>query len=301
MSWQALKIAADAKTADTLSEVLMDLGALSVSIADAHAGTDQEQELFGEPGEPPAGVWQDALVEVLFDADVDIAQVVAAATAAAGLASLPAYTVEAVAEQDWVRQTQEQFDPIPISPRLWIVPTWHESPDPGAINIVLDPGLAFGTGSHPTTRLCLQWLDRHLRGGETVLDYGCGSGILAIAAMKLGAADVLGVDIDPQAIQASEFNASQNQVAARFCLPDGASSEKVDVVVANILTNPLKMLAPMLAAAGKPDSRIVLSGILAHQAQDVLAVYSQWFDIQVADESEGWVCLSGTRLRTGKA
>jgi ribosomal protein L11 methyltransferase len=297
MPWQALKIAADAKTADTLSEILMDLGALSVSIADAHAGTEQEQELFGEPGEPPAGVWQDALLEVLFDAGVDIAVVVADAAATAGLENVPAYTVEAVAEQDWVRQTQAQFDPIPISPRLWIVPTWHESPDPSAINIILDPGLAFGTGSHPTTRLCLQWLDHNLRGGETVLDYGCGSGILAIAAMKLGAADVVGVDIDPQAIQASEYNASQNQVAARFLSPDHALSKQVDVVIANILTNPLKILAPMLAAAGLPDSRIVLSGILAHQAQDVLSVYRQWFDIQVADESEGWVCLSGVKTK----
>lgn len=300
MAWQALKIAADAQTADTLSEILMDLGALSVAIADAHAGTEQEQELFGEPGEPPAGVWQDALLEVLFDAGVDIASVMAEAATTAGLANIPAYAIEAVAEQDWVRQTQAQFDPIPISPRLWIVPTWHASPDPAAINIILDPGLAFGTGSHPTTRLCLQWLDSHLQGGETVLDYGCGSGILAIAAMKLGAADVAGVDIDPQAIQASEFNASQNQVAARFFLPDSAPPEnmnmaKVDLVVANILTNPLKILAPMLAAAGKPDSRIVLSGILTHQAQDVLTVYSQWFDIRVADESEGWVCLSGTK------
>ncbi|MDP2827701.1 MAG: 50S ribosomal protein L11 methyltransferase [Sulfuricellaceae bacterium] len=315
MPWQALKIAADAKTADTLSEMLMDLGALSVSIADAHAGTAQEQELFGEPGEPPAGVWQDALLEALFDADVDIAAVVADAAAMAGLENVPVYTVEAVAEQDWVRQTQAQFDPIPISPRLWIVPTWHESPDPSAINIILDPGLAFGTGSHPTTRLCLQWLDSNLRGGETVLDYGCGSGILAIAAMKLGAADVIGVDIDPQAIQASEYNASQNQVAARFLLPGSharlplseghplpnpppegeGAMVKVDVVIANILTNPLKILAPMLAAAGLPGSRIVLSGILAHQAQDVLSVYRQWFDIQVADESEGWACLSGIR------
>ncbi len=295
MAWQALKIAADAKTAESLSDALMDLGALSVSIEDAHAGTENEQEIFGEPGEPPAGVWQDARINALFEADADLPAMVAAAAQAAGLEVAPTFEVEAVEEQDWVRQTQAQFAPIPISPRLWIVPTWHESPDPAAINLILDPGLAFGTGSHPTTRLCLQWLDRNLRGGETVLDYGCGSGILAIAALKLGAGQVIGVDIDPQAIQASLFNAQQNQVDAKFYLPNDAPSVCVDVVVANILTNPLKMLAPMLANAVRPGGRIVLSGILSHQADAVLAVYRTWFDIEVADESEGWSCLSGIR------
>lgn len=295
MAWQALKIAADAKTAEGLSDALMDLGALSVSIEDAHAGTENEQEIFGEPGEPPAGVWQDALVNALFEADADLPAVVAAAAQAAGLATAPDFEVEAVAEQDWVRQTQAQFAPIPISPRLWIVPTWHESPDPAAINLILDPGLAFGTGSHPTTRLCLQWLDRNLHGGETLLDYGCGSGILAIAALKLGAGHVVGVDIDPQAIQASLFNAEQNQVTAEFYLPNDAPSVKADIVVANILTNPLKILAPMLANSARPGGKIVLSGILSHQADDVLAVYRQWFEIDLADEAEGWACLSGTR------
>jgi ribosomal protein L11 methyltransferase len=220
---------------------------------------------------------------------------VAEAASAAGLPTAPAFEVETVAEQDWVRQTQAQFAPIPISQRLWIVPTWHESPDASAINLILDPGLAFGTGSHPTTRLCLQWLDRNIRGGESVLDYGCGSGILAIAAMKLGAGQVIGVDIDPQAIQASQFNAEQNQVTASFYLPNDAPQVSVDIVVANILTNPLKMLAPMLANAARPGGRIVLSGILSHQANDVLAVYRNWFDIDIADESEGWSCLAGTR------
>ncbi|MBU0592171.1 MAG: 50S ribosomal protein L11 methyltransferase [Gammaproteobacteria bacterium] len=295
MTWQALKIAANAHTADILGDALMELGALSVSIEDAHAGTAEEQEIFGEPGEPPAGVWQDALVNALFEADADLVTIVAEASAVAGLSDAPAFEVETVAEQDWVRQTQAQFAPIPISPRLWIVPTWHEFPDVSAINLILDPGLAFGTGSHPTTRLCLQWLDRHIRGGETVLDYGCGSGILAIAAMKLGAGQVVGVDIDQQAIQASQFNAEQNQVAASFYLPNDAPQITVDIVVANILTNPLKMLAPMLANAARPGGRIVLSGILSHQADDVLAVYRSWFDIDIADESEGWVCLAGTR------
>lgn len=295
MAWQALKITANAHTAEILGDALMELGALSVSIEDAHAGTPEEQEIFGEPGEPPAGVWQDALVNALFEADADLSAILAEAATAAGLASTPTFEIETVAEQDWVRQTQAQFTPIPISPRLWIVPTWHESPDTSAINLILDPGLAFGTGSHPTTRLCLQWLDRNIHGGETVLDYGCGSGILAIAALKLGASQVTGVDIDPQAIQASRFNAEQNQVTADFYLPNEAPSVSTDIVVANILTNPLKMLAPMLANATRAGGKIVLSGILSHQAGDVLAVYRNWFDISLADESEGWACLAGTR------
>ena len=295
MAWQALKIEAEAHTAERLSDALMELGALSASIEDAHAGTEQEQDIFGEPGEPPAGVWQDALVVALFDANADVAAVLDEAVRSLGLAGTPRYGVEAVPEQDWVRQTQAQFAPIRISPRLWIVPTWHESPDPSAINLVLDPGLAFGTGSHPTTRLCLQWLDRDLKGGETVLDYGCGSGILAIAAMKLGAGRAVGVDIDPQAIQSSRFNADQNRVAAEFHLPDGMPPMTADVVVANILTNPLKMLEPLLAKAARPGGRIVLSGILSHQAQDVLEVYRRDFDITVVEEAEGWACLAGVR------
>lgn len=297
MAWQALKITANAHTAEILGDALMELGALSVSIEDAHAGTPEEQEIFGEPGEPPAGVWQDALINALFEADADLSAILAEAAAAAGLSSIPGFEIETVAEQDWVRQTQAQFAPIPISPRLWIVPTWHESPDNSAINLILDPGLAFGTGSHPTTRLCLQWLDRNIRGGETVLDYGCGSGILAIAALKLGATQVTGVDIDAQAIQASHFNAEQNQVTADFYLPNDAPSTSADIVVANILTNPLKMLAPMLANATRPGGKIVLSGILAHQADDVLAVYRNWFDIALADEAEGWACLAGSRKK----
>jgi ribosomal protein L11 methyltransferase len=207
----------------------------------------------------------------------------------------PTFVVEPVPETDWVRQTQSQFDPIPISSRLWIVPTWHQAPDSNAINLQLDPGLAFGTGSHPTTRLCLRWLDANLKGGESVLDYGCGSGILAIAALKLGAGNAVGVDIDPQAVQASRFNAEQNGVTADFFLPDQAPSSAYDLVLANILSNPLRALAPLLAGATRPGGRLVLSGILAEQAQEIAAIYGQWFDMAPAIEDDGWVCLSGTR------
>lgn len=295
MAWQSVKIPADEQTAETLSDTLMDLGALSASIEDALAGTDQEMPIFGEPGEPKAGLWQSSVVNALFPADADVPAVMDAAAKIIGLDAAPHFTIEHLEEQDWVRLTQSQFDPIQISPRLWIIPTWHTAPMPDAINLTLDPGLAFGTGSHPTTRLCLQWLDENIKGGENVLDYGCGSGILAIAALKLGAKRAIGTDIDPQAIQSSRDNAIQNQVSAEFYLPDAVPPFQADILVANILTNPLKILAPALASTVESGGRIVLSGILAEQAEDVLAIYREWFDIETSAQDEGWVRLSGVK------
>lgn len=295
MAWLSLKIEADEQTAGLLSDALLELGALSAGIEDADAETEQERPIFGEPGEPADSLWQRSIVSGLFAEDADIPAILAAAAEAAHLAEIPRHLVDRVAEQDWVRLTQSQFDPIRISPRLWIIPTWHAAPDPDAINLILDPGLAFGTGSHPTTHLCLQWLERNIRGGECVLDYGCGSGILAIAALKLGAGRALGVDIDPQAVVAGRQNAEQNQAAAEFYLPDAAPKISADVVVANILANPLKVLAPMLAQAVRPGGRIVLSGILAPQAEETLAIYRQWFEIGVDGEMDGWVCLAGVK------
>lgn len=295
MAWLSLKIETDEHSAGALSDALMDLGALSSAIEDADAETARERAIFGEPGAPADSLWQHNVVSGLFEADADIPAILAAAAHAAGLREPPRFTVETVAEQDWVRLTQSQFEPIRISGRLWITPTWHSAPDANAINLVLDPGLAFGTGSHPTTRLCLQWLERNLTGGESVLDYGCGSGILAIAAMKLGAGQATGIDIDPQAISASRQNALQNQVAAGFFLPDAAPKDSADIVVANILTNPLKVLAPLLAEATRKGGKIALSGVLAPQAEDVLTIYRQYFDIAIAAEDEGWVCLGGVR------
>ncbi|MBE9610200.1 50S ribosomal protein L11 methyltransferase [Chitinilyticum piscinae] len=294
MPWQELRITTDSRHAEALSDALFDLGALSVSIEDAAAGTDAEKPIFGEPGEPVDQLWDHSIVVAHLDEDMDAALTVMAAAQAIGQTFEKVDVVE-VAEQDWVRLTQSQFDPIPISQRLWITPTWHACPDPAAVNIQLDPGLAFGTGSHPTTRLCLQWLDAHLQGGETVLDYGCGSGILAIAAKKLGAGTTIGVDIDPQAMIASEQNAQQNNVEIAFFLPDAAPEGQYDVVVANILTNPLKALAPMLAGRVRSGGRITLSGILSEQAEDVMTIYRQWFDFGPVASHEGWVCLSGTR------
>ncbi len=295
MSWQSVRILVDSRTAEPLSDALMNVGALSVSLEDADAGTVDETPLFGEPEYPTAELWPHSVARVLLEADADVAATLAAAARQANLAVPAHYTVETVAEQDWVRLTQSQFDPIPISPRLWIVPTWHDAPDATAINLKLDPGLAFGTGSHPTTRLCLRWLDAHIRGGETLLDYGCGSGILAIAAAKLGAAQVDGVDIDPQAVTAARDNAALNAVTAQFCLPNASPPGQYDIVVANILTNPLKGMAPLLAGRVRSGGRLVLSGILVEQAEEVMAVYREWFVFEAPVVDDGWVGLAGIK------
>ena len=234
-------------------------------------------------------------VVVLLEPDADIAGVLGEAAQAIGLPDVPAYTVEAVAEQNWVQLTQSQFDPIRVSERLWIVPSWHESPDPAAINLILDPGMAFGTGSHPTTRLCLEWLERHVTAGCSVLDYGCGSGILAIAAARLGAGPVAGVDIDPQAVEAARANAERNGVAALFADSAEPVAGEYDVVVANILSNPLRVLAPAICAHVRPGGRLALSGILREQVDEIIAIYAQWIPLQVADTREDCVCLSGIR------
>jgi len=296
MPWLTLIVDSDAEHAEALSEALLELGALSVDLLDADADTPDEQAIFGEPGEPPPGVWQHNRVSALFNADQDVPAILHKAASHIGLSQLPVHRIETLADNNWVRLTQSQFDPIPISPRLWIVPTWHTPSDLDAINIVLDPGLAFGTGSHPTTRLCLRWLDDNIKGGESVLDYGCGSGILAIAALKLGAARAVGVDVDSQAVIASRDNAAANQVwNVQFCLPDKAPQGSHDLVVANILTNPLRLLAPLLANATRQGGQIVLSGILEEQAQDVMNIYQQWFDLNTPIFEDGWACLSGRK------
>ena len=291
MAWVSLRLAVAGEAAEAVADRLMEAGALTVSIEDQDAGTDRELPQFGEPGLADPKAWAHNWLVALLDTDTDVP----ALLAAAGVDSRTDYQIEPVPEQDWVRLTQSQFDPIRISERLWIVPTWHEAPNAEAINIVLDPGLAFGTGSHPTTRLCLRWLESNLQGGETVLDYGCGSGILAIAAAKLGAARVWGVDLDAQAVQSARDNAAANAVEAVFSLPDDAPAAVADVLVANILTNPLKALMPLLASRVSPGGRIALSGILSEQADSVLAIYSETFVMQRWGEDEGWVCLAGVR------
>lgn len=298
MAWLLLKIQANEQNADAISDALMDLGALSCSIEDANAETQAEQALFGEPGDPPPGIWQQNIVTAMFDDAVDVAQVIQQLSAATATNSFQ-YDTEIIAEQDWVRSTQAQFDPIKITEKLWIVPTWHQSEwqqtaNQDAINIVLDPGLAFGTGSHPTTHLCLEWLTKTMP-SQSVLDYGCGSGILAIAAKKLGAQQVVGVDIDAQAIVASRYNAEQNQVDAHFFDADTFSHETFDTVVANILSSALMVLAPALAKYCKTGGKLALSGILETQTDALIERYSEWFNMDAPQQRDAWVLLTGTK------
>ena len=295
MSWISVIIDTDCRHAEPLADALLDAGALSASIEDADVGTLDEMPQFGEPGSITTPGWARSRVVALLDAGTDVDELLEACAEAAGLGGVPAYALETVEEQNWVQLTQSQFEPIRVSGRLWIVPSWHTAPDPDAIVLVLDPGMAFGTGSHPTTRLCLEWLERTVTPGASVLDYGCGSGILAIAAARLGATDVLGVDIDPQAVTAARNNAERNGVNVRF---DDSAAEirgQFDLVVANILSNPLKALAPAICSHVHPGGRLALSGILAAQAEELIAAYAPWIPLAVADTREGWVCLAGRK------
>jgi ribosomal protein L11 methyltransferase len=298
MSWTEIVIEVERDHAEALSDALMDAGALSVSVEDADEGTEAERPLFGEPGmEPKEAAWEHSRVVALVPADADHAAVVADAAAAIELAAAPSYTIRPVEEQDWVRLTQSQFDPIHIGKSIWVVPSWHDAPDPNGLILELDPGLAFGTGSHPTTRLCMEWLEANAPEGSSVLDYGCGSGILAMVAKKLGAAQVFGVDIDPQAIEAARYNSERNRCDIAYFLPeefaDPSHPQVFDIVIANILSSPLKLMAPMLSSKVASGGRLVLSGILVRQADEVAAAYAPFIEMTVWAEHEGWVVLSG--------
>ncbi len=295
MSWLSVSFEVPAADVEAVSDALIEAGAASVEVADADAGSAAEQPVFAEPGAGTPRGWRRSRVAALVAEGADAQALVAAACARAGIEP-PPHRTDRVAEQDWVRASRDQFAPIRISPRLWIVPSWHEPPDPGAINLLLDPGLAFGTGSHPTTRLCLAWLESAIRGGESVLDYGCGSGILAIAAMKLGAARADGVDIDDQALVAARANAIHNQVQVFFHSAAGAIRQPAQIVVANILAHPLIVLAPLIARLTARNGRLALAGLLAEQADEVCAAYRPWFDFEAPVHEEGWMLLSGTRL-----
>lgn len=283
---------------ESVSDALIDeLGALSASVEDADADTDAEQALFGEPGMPaPAGGWRRSRVIALFDdeqAATEAATLLLAQDWAKGVAMV---AMRPVAEQDWVRLTQSQFAPVEISPAFWIVPSWHEVP-PGARRIIrLDPGLAFGTGTHPTTRMCLRWTarqaDQHSAAWTRVLDYGCGSGILAIGAALHGARDIDAVDIDPAAVESTRANAQTNQVSVHAGLPDLASG-RYPLVYANILATPLKLLAPLLSAHVERGGHLVLAGILERQVDELRAAYAPWLALQVSDQDEGWVLMTG--------
>ena len=307
MSYRELVFTVAAETAEPLGDALLDLGALSVTVEDDAAGGYDENPLYGEPGlHPEVQAWDRSAVTALFNPEIDasggaefIPELLASLKEAGFHLSPP--QEKTIEEQDWVRLTQSQFAPIQIGERIWVVPSWHDAPsDPNAICLAVDPGLAFGTGSHPTTHLCLLWLEQQNNlQNQSLLDYGCGSGILAIAAAKLGCNPVIGTDIDPQAMVAARSNAEINNTTIHFVLPNESAPElaaetKYDIVMANILANPLQVLAPALVNKMKVGGRIVLSGVLARQAEEVIATYSQWLKLSVWKESEGWVCLHGT-------
>jgi len=286
--------------AESVSDALMDeLGALSVSVEDADADTDAERALFGEPGMPaPRGGWDRSIVKALFN-EADAAQEAADLLLAQDWASaVQLQSITALADQDWVRLTQSQFTPVPVTPHFWVVPSWHETPAEATHVIRLDPGMAFGTGTHPTTRMCLRWIaqqpaERSERWSR-VLDYGCGSGILAIGAALHGARSIDAVDIDPDAVEATAANAQANGVVVRSGLPDMSRGE-YPLVLANILATPLKLMAPLLAAHVQAGGDLVLAGILQRQADELIEAYAPWLALQTVDAEDGWILMSAHR------
>jgi len=288
MPWLQLTFYSTKDSAEALADLLSEAGAAAVTMQDA-----ADQPLY----EPPPGatpLWQLTNVVGLFDEGVD-AEAIVAGLRAQWSGEFPDYRSETLADQDWERAWMDDFKPMQFGRRLWIVPSWHDAPDADAVNILLDPGLAFGTGTHPTTRLCLEWLDAQDLQGRTVIDYGCGSGILALAAALLGAESVLGVDNDPQALVATLDNAARNGVSIQVYLPKEAPQTPADILVANILAGPLIELAPQLAALVKAGGAIALSGILPEQAEAVSNAYSGWFEMQPPVEHDGWIRLEGNK------
>ena len=277
---------------ENLSDALDALDALSVSVEDADAQTDAEQALFGEPGmPPPKDGWQRSRVIALFAERTQADEACALLQAQDFFEGCQVLGIDALEDQDWVRLTQSQFAPVEVTPDFWIVPTWHEPPEQARQIIRLDPGLAFGTGTHPTTRMCLRWIAQHGVQGQRVLDYGCGSGILAIGAAKYGAKDIDAVDIDDAAVTSTELNAQANGVQLKAGLPDKAQGQ-YQTVLANILATPLKVLAPLLCSYVSPGGHLVLAGILERQAEELKAAYAPWLALEVADAQEGWILMT---------
>lgn len=300
MSWTEIVLEVPRDLTEQVSDALIEAGALSVSVEDADEGTDAERPLFGEPGmEPTEHAWEHSRVVALAEAGADCDAIVRDACQMCEITEPLPFSLRPVAEQDWVRVTQSQFEPIHIGRRIWVVPSWHEAPEPDAVVLELDPGLAFGTGSHPTTRLCMEWLESHAPIGKTMLDYGCGSGILAMLGKKLGLGSVDGVDIDEQAISSAHGNAERNRCDIHFFMPEdfkaARSTTRYDLVMANILSSPLKLMAPMLCGRVSHGGSLVLSGVLARQADEVIASYAPLISLSVWAELDGWVALAGQR------
>ena len=291
MPWLQVRLAITPEQAETYEDALLEVGAVSVTFMDA-----EDQPIF-EPDLGTTPLWSHTHLLALFEADTYADAVFAHLQLLTG-AELPEHQAEVIADQDWERSWMDNFQPMRFGQRLWIVPSWHAAPEPEAVNLLLDPGLAFGTGTHPTTALCLEWLDGQDLQDCNVLDFGCGSGILAIAALLLGAKQAVGTDIDYQAIEASRDNAERNGIdASRFplYLPEQLPAEQADVVVANILAGPLVALAPQITSLVKPGGRLALSGILAEQGEDVAAAYAEAFELDPLCIRDGWVRISGRR------
>ncbi len=295
MAWLELEFCVPGPDVDHLSESLFSVGAISVDVTDADEGSAKEKAIFAEPGEIFELSWNANRVVALFDSDVDVTQVIKNLEEFVNVSQLSDYQVRTVEDQDWVRLTQKQFDPIQVTDRIRITPSWSDVGVPSDVEIVLDPGLAFGTGSHPTTRLCLQWLDQASVSERIVVDYGCGSGILGIVAKKLGSKGVFCVDIDENALIATEYNAQRNGVDVNIQSANDEFKVSADVLVANILSAPLKVLAAAFASIVRPGGRIALSGILVEQEDELCEVYQKQFDMKPFDRLEGWVCLEGVK------
>ena len=280
---------------EAVSDALDALDALSISVEDADAQTDAEQALFGEPGmPPPKDGWQRSRVVALFSTEAGAREAQELLVVQDFFAGCKVLGVAQVPDQDWVRLTQSQFAPVEITPDFWIVPTWHDLPAQAVRSIRLDPGLAFGTGTHPTTRMCLRWIARQQAPLGRVLDYGCGSGILAIGAAKFGATDIDAVDIDPAAVESTAQNAEANAVTLRAGLPDKAQGA-YQTVLANILATPLRVLAPLLCAHVAPGGSLVLAGILERQRDELKEAYAPWLQLEVADTEDGWILMTARR------
>ncbi|MDG9924555.1 MULTISPECIES: 50S ribosomal protein L11 methyltransferase [unclassified Pseudomonas] len=291
MPWLQVRLAITPEQAETYEDALLGVGAVSVTFMDA-----EDQPIF-EPDLGTTPLWSNTHLLALFEADTDPANLVAHLQLLTG-GELPQHEIEHIADQDWERSWMDNFQPMRFGRRLWIVPSWHAAPEPEAVNLLLDPGLAFGTGTHPTTALCLEWLDGQELNDCTVIDFGCGSGILAIAALLLGAPQAIGTDIDPQALEASRDNAGRNGIdPARFpvYLPADMPQQPAEVVVANILAGPLVSLAPQISALVKAGGRLALSGILAEQAEEVRAAYEGAFELDPTAIKDGWVRISGVK------
>ena len=291
MAWLQLVLTSTAQDAEQLAEILSELGAASVTLRDA-----ADQPLY----EPPPGatpLWENIEVVALFDADQAVEAIINTLGDTLAPQPLPAWKLEPLEDKDWQNEWIKHFKPMQFGRRLWICPSWSPPPDPDAVNILLDPGLAFGTGTHATTALCLQWLDENIRGGETLIDFGCGSGILALAAVKLGAKCVWAVDNDPQALVSCRSNAQKNQLSQHIipCTAEQLNPPPVDIIVANILANPLLQLAPKFSELLKPGGHIVLSGILGNQVETIEARYRQWFRLDSPAQQDDWVRLHGIK------